>query len=94
MNVKKKGIRALNAELQKASKEGGKVFIPAGEYIGKNGRLVRVKQKIRDKVAELKEMVDWHRMMIGPKNADRLKIRIDDLFRSAVRHGKMLAQKR
>jgi hypothetical protein len=50
------------------------------------------RQPVRDKLAELKEMVDWHRNRIGPENADRLKIRIDDLFRSAVRHGKKLAK--
>lgn len=52
------------------------------------------RQPVRDKLEELKEMIDWHRMMIGPENAERLKIRIDDLFRSAVRHGKQLAEKR
>lgn len=52
------------------------------------------RQAVQDKVIELKEMVDWHRNMIGPGNADRLKVRIDDLFKSAVRHGKRLARKK
>lgn len=40
----KKSMRTLNAELRKAGKEGGKIFIPAGEYMGKNGRLILVKR--------------------------------------------------
>lgn len=57
-----------------------------------NGKWTR--QPVQDKVVELKEIVDYHRQTIGPENADRLKIRIDDLFRSAVRHGKRLASKK
>ena len=51
------------------------------------------RQPVQDKLIDLKEIVDWYRKAIGPTNADRLKIRIEDLFRSAVRHGKRLAQK-
>ena len=64
--------------------------MPTSEYA--SGEWTR--QPVRAKVAELKEMIGWHRMMIGPENAERLTIRIDDLFRSAVKHGKRLEQRR
>jgi hypothetical protein len=35
---------------------------------------------IEEKIAELKEMIDWHRNAIGPQNADRLKGQIDEVF--------------
>lgn len=64
--------------------------MPTGMY----ARARWTRQPVCDKATEIKEMIDWHRNAIGPENADRLKIRVDDLFRSAVRHGKKLAQKR
>lgn len=42
-------------------------------------------------VEAFKEAIDWLRSSMGPRNADRLKERVDDLYQKAFRHGIRLA---
>ena len=48
-------------------------------------------RSVHDTVEAFKEAVGWYQSLIGPRNVERLRERIDDLYRKAMRHGIRLA---